>query len=58
MEIHGKYVCIFIIPSEEYMRYLAEMDVLDIRGCISCRDLFPGENNREKILIFSIGQSK
>lgn len=48
----------FYYPSEEYMQYLTEMDVLDIRGCINCRDLFPRENNREKILIFSIGQSK
>lgn len=48
----------FYYPSEEYVRYLTDLDELDARGMISCRDLFPGENEREKILIFSVGESK
>lgn len=48
----------FYYPSEEYVRYLTDLDELDAGGMISCRDLFPGENEREKILIFSVGESK
>lgn len=48
----------FYYPSEEYVRYLTDLEELDARGMISCRDLFPGENEREKILIFSVGESK
>jgi len=48
----------FYYPSEEYVRYLTDLYELDARGMISCRDLFPGENEREKILIFSVGESK
>lgn len=48
----------FYYPSEEYARYLTEMDELDAGGIISCKDLFPGDNEREKILIFSIGGNR
>lgn len=48
----------FYYPSEEYVRYLTDLDELDAGGMISCIDLFPGENEREKILIFSVGESK
>lgn len=47
----------FYYPDDEYVSYLlagnlVEVDFLDE---IDCRDLFEGENSREKILIFEIG---
>lgn len=45
----------FYYPSQEYERYLNEMDELQYQETIECMDLFHGDNQREKILIFSIG---
>ena len=42
----------FYDPSEEYVSCLMEEDELMFYDEIDCRDLFPGEDSRERILIF------
>ena len=42
----------FYYPSEEYVSCLMEEDELMFYDEIDCRDLFPGEDPRERILIF------
>ena len=42
----------FYYPSDEYVAYLMTKDVLSFYDEIDCRDLFEGDNKREKILIF------
>ena len=42
----------FYYPSEEYVSCLMEEDELMFYDEIDCRDLFPGEDSRERILIF------
>lgn len=42
----------FYYPSEEYVSCLMEEDELMFYDEIGCRDLFPGEDPRERILIF------
>jgi SAM-dependent methyltransferase len=44
----------FYYPSEEYMADLMTEDLLEFEDEIDCRDLFPGNNERENILIFSV----
>lgn len=44
----------FYYPSEEYIGYLMTVPELDFYDEIDCRDLFEGENEREKILIFEL----
>lgn len=44
----------FYYPNDEYMSYLMTVDELTFLDEIDCRDLFDGENMREKILIFEI----
>lgn len=44
----------FYYPSEEYISYLMTVDELSFYDEIDCRDLFPGDNPREKILIFAM----
>lgn len=46
----------FYYASEEYVNYLSGLDQLEKRESISCRDLFPGDNEREQIHIFSVGR--
>ena len=42
----------FYYPSEEYVSCLMEEDKLMFYDEIDCRDLFPGEDPRERILMF------
>ena len=42
----------FYYPSEEYVSCLMEEDELMFYDEIDCRDLFPGEDSRERTLIF------
>lgn len=42
----------FYYPSDEYISYLMGVDELLFFDEIDCRDLFPGNNSREKIVIF------
>lgn len=41
----------FYYPADEYVGYLMTQDILMFVDEIDCRDLFPGNNPREKILI-------
>lgn len=45
----------FYYPSDEYVGYLMTQDALMFVDEIDCRDLFPGNHPREKILIFEVG---
>lgn len=42
----------FYYPSDEYISYLMTVDELMFCDEIDCRDLFPGDNPRERIVIF------
>lgn len=44
----------FYYPSDEYLAYLMTADELAFLDEIDCQDLFPGENERERIMIFKI----
>ena len=44
----------FYFPSEEYISYLMTVDELEFYDEISCQDLFEGNEERERIMIFSI----
>ena len=44
----------FYYPSDEYVAYLMTKDTVSFFDEIDCRDLFEGDNKREKILIFEI----
>lgn len=44
----------FYYPSDEYAAFLMTADELSFYDVIDCRDLFPGNNEREKILIFKM----
>lgn len=44
----------FYYPSEEYISYLMTVPELEFYDEIDCRDLFPGENQREQILVFEL----
>ena len=43
----------FYYPSDEYVSYLMQVEELEFEDEISCKDLFEGENPRERVLIFS-----
>ena len=45
----------FYYPQDEYVSWLMTVEELNFLDEIDCRDLFPGENPREKILIFKVG---
>ena len=45
----------FYYPDEEYVAYLMTKEELMFVDEIDCMDLFEGENDRERILIFEIG---
>lgn len=45
----------FYYPLDEYVSHLMTMDELTFLDEINCRDLFDGENSRERILVFQIG---
>lgn len=42
----------FYYPSDEYVAYLMTKDTVTFFDEIDCRDMFEGDNKREKILIF------
>ena len=44
----------FYYPSEEYISYLMTVDELEFYDEIECADLFPGNDPRERILIFQL----
>lgn len=44
----------FYYPNEDYMSYLMTEEALMFSDEIDCRDLFDGDNEREKILIFEV----
>lgn len=44
----------FYYPSDEYIAHLMTHDLLSFYDEIDCEDLFPGSNQRERIIIFSI----
>ena len=44
----------FYYPSDEYIAYLMTVDALEFCDEIECEDLFPGNDPRERILIFSL----
>lgn len=50
-----KMLLLFYYPSEEYIGTLMQQDQLMFYDEVDCRDLFPGDNAREKILIFEVG---
>ena len=45
----------FYYPSDEYISYLMSVDELTFSDEISCMDLFPGSDSRERIVIFELG---
>lgn len=44
----------FYYPSEEYIYYLMTLDELNFIDEINCTDLFGGNNQRERIMIFQL----
>ena len=42
----------FYYPSDQYMAYLMTVEELTFLDEIDCRDLFSGDNPRERIVIF------
>ena len=44
----------FYYPQNEYISYLMTVDELMFVDEIDCRDLFDGENSRERIVIFEV----
>lgn len=42
----------FYYPSDEYVAYLMTKDMVTFYDEIDCRDLFKGDNKREKVLVF------
>ena len=44
----------FYYPSDEFISYLMTVEELDFYDEIQCDDLFPGQDPRERILIFSL----
>ena len=44
----------FYYPSDEYIADLMTEDLFEFEDEIDCRDLFPGNDGREKIMVFSI----
>lgn len=44
----------FYYPSDEYISYLMREDALMFSDEIDCRDLFPGNDPRERIVIFEL----
>ncbi len=44
----------FYYPNDAYVAYLMSVDELELLDEIDCRDLFPGDDYREKILIFEL----
>lgn len=49
-----KILLFFYYPSDEYLGFLMTEEHLLFSDEISCEDLFQGENNRERILVFEV----
>lgn len=49
-----KILLFFYYPSDEYLGFLMAEEHLLFSAEISCEDLFQGENNRERILVFEV----
>lgn len=49
-------LCFFYYPSDEYLAYLMSLDEMTFFDEIDCSDLFGENNERERIMIFEIGQ--
>ena len=49
-------LCFFYYPSDEYLTYLMTVDEMMFADEIDCSDLFGGNSERERIMIFEIGQ--
>ena len=47
----------FYYPADEYLSYLMTVDELEFYDEIECDDLFPGYDQRERILIFQLPAS-
>lgn len=45
----------FYYPSDEYISYLMTVEELSFLDEIDCRDLFPGGDMRERIMVFACG---
>ena len=48
--------CFFYYPSDEYIAYLMTEGFLMFVDEIDCSDLFEGEDARERILVFGMGE--
>ena len=46
----------FYYPSDDYIACLMNAEGLQFADEIDCKDLFPGENQRERIVIFELGE--
>lgn len=46
----------FYYPSDEYISYLMTVDELMFIDEIDCRDLFPGNDSRERIVVFALAE--
>ena len=44
----------FYYPSDEYISWLMTVDELSFYDEIDCRDLFPGNDERERIMVFQL----
>ena len=49
-------LCFFYYPSDEYLTYLMTVDEMMFTDEIDCSDLFGENSERERIMIFEIGQ--
>lgn len=47
----------FYYPSDEYISYLMTVDELMFIDEIDCRDLFPGNDSRERIVVFALAEN-
>lgn len=46
----------FYYPSDDYIACLMNVEELQFADEIDCKDLFPGENQRERVVIFELGE--
>lgn len=45
----------FYYPSDEYVSYLMTVEELMFLDEVDCRDLFAGNDRRERIIVFELG---
>ena len=46
----------FYYPSDDYIACLMNVEELQFSDEIDCKDLFPEENPRERIVVFELGE--